>query len=331
MSAKPLPVTRVGELAAVEIQQPWLVQSLWAAKGVGLIGGHPKAGKTFLALDLSVSVASGTPCLDTFAVHDPGPVLLFLAEDSPQSARTRIEGLATHRGLHLRQLDLYLITAPYLLLDRREDTERLFATVDKIKPRLLVLDPLVRLHRSNENDAGEISALLANLRIIQRTHGTAVILVHHARKNGRGVPGQDLRGSGDLHAWGDSYAYLNRRRDRLMLSIEQRFHRAIEPLNIRIDARPDGSCPHLALVDPKAESVNDPPSLQQTVLDALAAQPGPIPRTQLRARLRLNNLRLGAALQELDKLGRVRKTPRGWTLAPPSEPAALPLFPSTEP
>ncbi len=327
MSASPLPVTRVAEVAAGEVQQPWLVQSLWGAGAVGLIGGQPKAGKTWLALDLAVSVASGTPCLDTFPVHDPGPVLLFLAEDSPQSARTRIEGLAAHRQLHLRQLDLYLITAPSLLLDRHEDTERLFATVDKLKPRLLVLDPLVRLHRSNENDAGEVSALLANLRLIQRTHGTAVILVHHARKNGRGVPGQDLRGSSDLHAWGDSYAYLNRRRDRLILSLEQRFHRSIEPLSIRIDSRPDGSCPHLALVDPKAEPAPEKPTLQQLVLDALAAQPNPIPRTQLRTRLRLNNLRLGGVLQDLERLGRARRTPRGWILEPPqSGPSSLPLF-----
>jgi hypothetical protein len=318
----------VADVAAGEVQQPWLVQSLWAAGAVGLIGGHPKAGKTWLALDLSLSVASGTPCLDTFPVHNPGPVLLFLAEDSPHSARTRIEGLATHRQLQLRTLDLFLITAPSLLLDRREDSDRLFATVDKLKPRLLVLDPLVRLHRSNENDAGEISALLSGLRLIQRTYGTAVILVHHARKNGRGVPGQDLRGSSDLHAWGDSYVYLVRRRDRLLLSLEQRFHRSIEPLSIHIASRPDGSCPHLALVDPKADPTPQPPTLQQLVLDTLAsACPNPMPRTTLRARLRLNNLRLGEALQELERLGRARKTPRGWTLEPPSStPSTLPLF-----
>lgn len=325
MSAPPLPVTRVADVDSSVAQRPWVIQSLWAASAVGLIGGPPKAGKTLLALDFAVSVASGTPSLGTFPVHDPGPVLLYLAEDSLHSARTRIEGLCTQRGLHLGRLDLYLLDTPSLLLDRQDDVDRLFATVAKHKPRLLVLDPLVRLHRSNENDAGEISAILGQLRLLQRTHQTAVVLVHHARKNGRGIPGQDLRGSGDLHAWGDSNAYLGRRKDRLVLTLEQRFHRPIDPVPLRIQVRPDGSCPHLALADPEDTSHAAPPALHQAIVDALASEPNPVPRTRLRARLHVNNHRLGAALQELQRLGRVRKTGQGWATSS-ATPAQATLF-----
>ncbi|MGQ0671163.1 MAG: AAA family ATPase [Actinomycetota bacterium] len=325
MTAPPLPVTRVADVDASVAQRPWLIQSLWAALAVGLIGGQPKSGKTWLALDFALSVASGTPSLGTFPVHDPGPVLLYLAEDSLESARTRIEGLCTERGLRLRHLDLYLLTTPSLRLDRQDDVDRLFATVAKHKPRLLVLDPLVRLHRSNENDAGEISAILGQLRLLQRTHDTAVVLVHHARKNGRGLPGQDLRGSGDLHAWGDSNAYLGRRKDRLLLTVEQRFHRPIDPVALRIQARPDGSCPHLALADPQDTRPAAPPALHQAIVEALAAESTPVPRTRLRTRLHINNHRLGAALQELQRLGRVHQTKQGWVLDS-TPPAQAPLF-----
>ena len=65
---------------------------------VGLIGGAPKSGKTFLALELAVAVASGRPCLGRFAVPCPGPVLVLAAEDSPHQVKRRIQGIAHVRG-----------------------------------------------------------------------------------------------------------------------------------------------------------------------------------------------------------------------------------------
>ena len=41
--------------------QHWLVDTLWARDAVGIIGGEPKCGKSFLALDLAVAVAAGVP------------------------------------------------------------------------------------------------------------------------------------------------------------------------------------------------------------------------------------------------------------------------------
>ena len=63
-------------------EQRWLVTSLWSEEAVGIIGGEPKCCKSFLALDLAVAVAAGTPCLRRFAVPRPGRVLLYAAEDA---------------------------------------------------------------------------------------------------------------------------------------------------------------------------------------------------------------------------------------------------------
>ena len=53
------------------------IQGLWCDQTLGIFGGEPKCCKSFLALDLAVSVASGTPCLRRFAVRRTGAVLLF--------------------------------------------------------------------------------------------------------------------------------------------------------------------------------------------------------------------------------------------------------------
>jgi hypothetical protein len=92
-----------------------------------------------------------------------------------------------------------------------------------VRPLLLVLDPFVRLHRIDENASSEVAPLLAYLRELQRRFALAVALVHHARKGAGTVRGgQALRGSSELHAWGDSNLYLRRIDDRLFLSIEHR-------------------------------------------------------------------------------------------------------------
>jgi len=80
-------------------------------------------------------------------------------------------------------LDLRIITADSLRLDRISDQQRLEATLLLHRPVLLILDPLVRLHAIDENAAGEIAALLGYLRLLQRKSGAAIALVHHSRKN----------------------------------------------------------------------------------------------------------------------------------------------------
>ena len=209
------PTRRPAELQPQE--RRWLVEQLWSEQAVGIIGGEPKCGKSFLALDLAVAVATGTPCLRRFPA---ARVLLFAAEDAAHIARERLDGIARAAGTGLNSLDIDVIDVPAVRLDLADDRQRL--TVRRIRPRLLVLDPLVRLHRIDENAAGEVAPLLACLRDLQRNFDAAVVLVHHARKSAHARGGQALRGSSELHAWGDSNLYLRRRKHRILLTVEHR-------------------------------------------------------------------------------------------------------------
>ena len=218
-----LPVEPAYRLAERAGESRWLVTGLWADEAVGIIGGEPKCCKSFLALDLAVAVAAGIPCLRRFAVPHPGRVLLYAAEDALHTVRLRLEGICAAAGLRLAELDVQVITAPCLRLDLEADRRNLAETVATLKPRLLVLDPFVRLHRIDENASGEVAPLLAYLRELQRRHAVAVIIVHHAKKGGAHVrAGQALRGSSEFHAWGDSNLYLRRQAEDLILSVEHR-------------------------------------------------------------------------------------------------------------
>ena len=81
-----------------------------------------------------------------YPVPRPGPVLVYLAEDALTVVRERIEGMARHRGWELTGVQIHVITAPTLRLDREPHRQRLLETARQLRPRLLLLDPLVRLH-----------------------------------------------------------------------------------------------------------------------------------------------------------------------------------------
>jgi AAA domain len=314
-----LPFVRAEKLADAPATDRWLVTSVWGRAAVGILGGPPKCCKSWLALDLAVSVASGSSCLGRFAVNDPGSVMLYMAEDSTSVVKTRLAGLCAHRGLRLDTMPIDVITAPSVRIDRERDQQRLLRTVRRAAPRLLVLDPFVRLHRVDENDAGQVSSVLGYLRALQRELDVAVLVVHHARKNGGAgnQAGQSLRGSGDLHAWGDSNLYLRRQQSSLTLTIEHRAAAAPDPLALRLVSTLGGDA-HLALASPGEEPPPGVNELDHRIVATLAAAGEPLGRTVLRDRMRVRNERLGEALSRLVSSGAVLRVGDYWSVPIPS-------------
>lgn len=306
-----LTVVRAAEISAPDPAAPtWLVEQLWATGAVGVIGGAPKCGKSWLALELAVAVASGRPCLGRFAVPAPGPVLLYAAEDTPLHVRQRVEQLCRARNAPFDTLELSLILEPSLRIDRPQDVDRLRATLALHHPRLLILDPYVRLQTADENHATEVAAILATLRDLSRTFSLALLLVHHARKSSGDSAGQALRGSSDFHAWGDSNLYLRRRAQQLLLTIEHRAAPAPPPLTLTLAQNPL----HLEIRDAESRPPLTTP-LEQRVLAAL--QHGPQRLDPLRAAVGARKQSVAHTLRSLEATGHVLRQTDGWHLRHP--------------
>lgn len=305
---------RAVELRAQVEERRWLVEQLWSAEAVGVIGGEPKCCKSFLALELAVAVASGRPCLRRFSVPRAGAVLLFAAEDALHVVRERLEGIAAVGGVDFASLDVHVITAPTVRLDLQADRRRLRNTVATVRPKLLVLDPFVRLHRCDENVASEVAPLLAYLRELQRSLETSVLLVHHARKARHARAGQALRGSSEIHAWGDSNLYLRRHRDRLLLTVEHRAAPAIGDVDLALHT--SGAATALCIVDAPAD---DGPVATRTprerIIDALDDTEEPLDVRALRAACRMRTTTLCDTLKSLVREGTVKEVDSGYVIS----------------
>lgn len=167
----------------------------------------------------------------------------------------------------------------------------------------------MRLHRGDENSASDVSGLLGFLRLLQRGHHLAVVLVHHIRKANANQPGQALRGSGDLHAWSDSNLYLLHHRDRLELHVEHRSQPVPQPLVVRLM---NDDPAHILVEGSVDASEPELGPLHKNILDAVAN--GTMTRTALREAVGVRNETLGEALTWLEARGHIQRREGLWAV-----------------
>jgi hypothetical protein len=183
----------------------WLVQGLWPADAYGVLAAQEKAGKTWAALDLAVSVATGRPWLDHFACPSPGPVLLFLGEGGERATVRRIEAIATAKGV-----------APELLADRLRvcfrvprlaapgagsELAAIQAELAAHPPALVVLDPLyLAAAGASGSNLYDMGAVLQAIQGVCQAAGCALLVVTHWNKTGDGRGADRISGAGPA-AW----------------------------------------------------------------------------------------------------------------------------------
>jgi len=176
----------------------WLIQGLWPADAYGVLAAQEKAGKTWAALDLAVSVACGRPWLDHFPCPSPGTVLVFLGEGEERATVRRIQAIATSRGLDPGQL------ADRLRLCFR--VPRLAAAgagaeLAAHSAALVVLDPLyLAAAGASGSNLYDMGAVLQAIQGICQQAGCALLVVTHWNKTGDGRGPDRIAGAGPA-AW----------------------------------------------------------------------------------------------------------------------------------
>lgn len=192
----------------------WRIDDLLPAQGVAVLGGLPKAGKSFLSNQQALCIAAGIPFLGQRT--EQGRVLLIEAEGSPAAFQDRLRRQSEALGIH-GSVPLF---APKeerrLRLGTDEGRDRLDAAIRKWRPDVVILGPLAQLYPlSDENSASEMGRVVGHLLEVSQGHGIVIQLAHHFRKSAN--PGANeaswfdgLRGSNALEAGCDAMLGLVR-------------------------------------------------------------------------------------------------------------------------
>ena len=203
-----LAVCSFGEVAArvAAAGEPrWLIQGLWPADAYGVLAAQEKAGKTWAALDLAVSVACGLPWLDHFACPTPGTVLLFLGEGGERAMVRRIEAITTTKGADLDQLANRLrlcFRVPRLAAPGAGDElAAVQAELATHPAALVILDPLyLAAAGASGSSLYDMGAVLQAVQGVCQQAGCALLVVTHWNKTGDGKGADRISGAGPA-AW----------------------------------------------------------------------------------------------------------------------------------
>lgn len=221
------------------IKKPkYLVQGVLTEGACGFIAGEPKCYKSWVALDLALSVSTGADFLGQFRVQNPGPVLYIQEEDPAPTLKSRSAKIWVSKSTDKFELVHNEQEAGLYWLPPEQDEafdpnvnayiqqgvvlsneawqiwldDTLATGMDGEPYRLVIIDTLMMTAGEvDENRSQEMTnKIFKPLKTLSRKHNVALLVVHHMGKADRARPGQRMLGSVANHAWGEDSLYLSR-------------------------------------------------------------------------------------------------------------------------
>lgn len=189
-----VPVPELESLPGIE----WLIQGIVPAHGIAVLYGEPGHGKSFVAIDWALSVASGKDWAGRSVLG--GPVVYIVAEGS-RGMKDRMKAWqTTHPEADVSKA--FVVLEPIMLHDRpalQRFINGVAATFQGAPPVLIILDTLAQnFVGGDENSAQDMGVWLHGARMLQEKFGSTVLIVHHAaRGSGRERGSTALRGASD--------------------------------------------------------------------------------------------------------------------------------------
>lgn len=198
----------------------WLVEGLVPAVGLIAMIGPPSAGKTFLAIDLAVHVASGRDWLGHRT--ERGLVIYLGAEDS-DGLRMRLVAARDHHQIDEDSRLAFLASDANLLC--AQDAQSLIAMVAEARETaqvpvsLIIIDTLNRTFGNGDENGADMAAYVRQLTELQNSFHCAVMVLHHPPKS---ALGRTPRGHSSLPAACDTLLAVAGRKPRRLIVEKQR-------------------------------------------------------------------------------------------------------------
>ena len=270
---------------------------VWIYRGhLTAVYGHPGTMKTFTVLYMAVPAAlSGNA------------VLWFAGEGSCDALLRRIDALA--RGLgESREAFGNRFTLVHGALDILEAANDRFVEElsVRLRPDLVVLDPMASFYVGEENSASAMRPFLAQLHAWIEV-GTAVVLIHHSRKASEGST-TELRGSSALKGAVDSvFAVTRPTAGEAIVKIIHEKARDEEPQKtreVKFEFKDDGRV-IVSTTGPAEHSAPESDSNEEQLLATLAQAQEPPTRQELRVQLKWSGHRTRTTIDSLLCSGKV--------------------------
>ena len=168
------------ELCSMDFPEPeWVVHGI-LPEGLNLLAGKPKKGKSWLALNVAVSIATGKDALGSLGVKR-GSVLYLALEDNNRRLKQRLSSVL---GEETQPDNLRFGTSwPKLDAGGVEKIEKWIHGVDS--PRLVIVDTLAKVRPAKKGGSGVYAddyEACEGLKKLADKYAITILVVHHLSK-----------------------------------------------------------------------------------------------------------------------------------------------------
>jgi hypothetical protein len=201
------------ELLTMELREPKMIIPDLLPEGLGICGGKPKMGKSWMWLGISVAVATGGRALGRIAVEQ-GEVLYLALEDNPRRLQKRLKKIISDTTVSLHNLTL---CTEWPRLDSGGLSQIQTWLTEHPDARLVVIDTWARIkgrQRTNGSQYDEDYASVEGLQHLAGVFGVAILIITHLRKLDAEDPLDTLNATLGFSGGADSILILKRERGR---------------------------------------------------------------------------------------------------------------------
>jgi RecA-family ATPase len=241
-----------------------------------LIAGPSKAGKSFLLLNLAISIAEGRDWIGWQC--NQGRVLYVNLELDRASCLHRLKNMYSALGIppkHIRSIDLWNLRGRAVPMDKL--APRLIWRAVKKKYDAVIIDPIYKVITGDENAADQMAKFCNQFDKVCHELGAAVIYCHHHSKGSQGQKNAHDRSSGSGVFARDPDALLdlieleideNRRKQIVNRELCEAIRAFAKANGIDHDTPPDDALVADKFMDDIRKIAPDPVALSNAVFDA---------------------------------------------------------------
>jgi putative DNA primase/helicase len=206
----------------------WLIDKIFPVNSFCMIYGEPGQKKTFLALDMALSIASNQEWHER---EVKAGTVLYIAGEGVGGLNKRIGAWMAHYALDASEIDFMVVPVAVNFISE-EDINQLIALIDDTgkQYRAIFIDTVARaILGGDENSSTDMGKFVAGCDAVRNHTGATIIGIHHSGKD----DSRGMRGSSSLMGAVDTVLKVEQNEDTKNITVtmkKQKDEEEIQPL-----------------------------------------------------------------------------------------------------
>ena len=210
----PLPFLDLKQIAKLPPVE-WLIDGLIPEKSLAMMYGEPGCGKTFLALDMALSIAHGHAWQGSPGLQGN---VVYVAGEGVGGLKKRVAAWHLHNELD-QQAPFIVIPVAVDLMDEinAQELQQTIETAAPGKTSLVVFDTVARSMSGDENSSQDMGKVVKAMDHIREAFNCCVLAIHHSGKDSS----RGARGSSSMLGAVDASMRVERMGETVSLTVEK--------------------------------------------------------------------------------------------------------------